>query len=164
MLISSLKTNTRNFFLLSSILLISACGFTPVYQNGALAKVSVYMLEVTGDNARAFKEQLQESIIYSDTARLSLSVKVKEFVFEENIDRFREAARETLRTTVTYTIYDRETNQSTSGSFTEQTSYTLSDSEISSQLEQATARSTISQSVQARIQNELLKANKTKWS
>ncbi len=120
------------------------------------------MLEVTGDNARAFKEQLQESIIYSDTARLSLSVKVKEFIFEENIDRFREAARETLRTTVTYTIYDRETNQSTSGSFTEQTSYTLSDSEISSQLEQATARMTISQSVQARVQNELLKANKTK--
>ena len=90
------------------------------------------------------------------------AVKHKGVVFEENIDRFREAARETLRTTVTYTIYDRETNQSTSGSFTEQTSYTLSDSEISRQLEQATARSTISQSVQARIQNELLKANKTK--
>jgi len=142
--------------------MVSACGFTPMYQSGMMDKVSVYLLEVTGDNATAIKRQLSETVTYSDTARLSLSVVVKEIVFEENIDQNRYGARETVRTTVTYTIYDRETNTSSTGSFTEQKSYTMADSEISSRLEQTNARFSISENIIGRVQTKLLDAEKSK--
>ncbi len=148
--------------IVGGLLVVAACGFTPIYKEGALPKVTVYRLDIRGDAAESLRERLEQQIILQDDALLGLSVQAQENIYEENIDDKREGARETMHLTLTYELTNREDGSVKRGQISQDVSYTAPESELDARFEQDRARINLVRSVATRLQQAILQVRPKK--
>lgn len=156
------KTFFARFFIVGAVFVIAACGFTPIYKDGALPKAAVYRLDVTGDATGNLRERLEQQINLQDDALFGLSVRVQENIYEENIDDKREGARETMHLTLTYELTNREEGSVKTGRISQDVSYTAPEFELDARFEQDRARLNLERSVATRLQQAILQARPKK--
>ncbi len=152
----NLKAYISRLVAVGGALAIVACGFTPIYKEGALPKVAVYRLDVTGNSAGQLRERLDQQINLQDDAIFGLSVHAVENIYEENIDDKREGARETMHLTLTYELTNREDGSVKKGQLSQDISYTAPESELDARFEQDRARINLVRSATTRLQQAIL--------
>lgn len=158
----SLKNMIRHYAVIGAILVLAACGFTPIYKEGALPKVTLYRLDVSGEGASALRERLERQMTLQDDAVFGLMVNVQENIYEENINENRQGARETMQLTLVYELTNREDGSVKTGQITQDISYTVPASELDTRFEQDRARINLVTSVATRLQQAILQVRPTK--
>ncbi len=156
------KTFLSRFVVFSAVVFVTACGFTPIYKDGALPKVAVYRLDVSGDASGNLRQRLEQQINLQDDALLGLSVQVQENIYEENINNKRKGARETMSLTLTYELTNREDGSVKTGRISQDVSYTAPESELDVRFEQDRARLNLERSVATRLQQAIIQVRQKK--
>lgn len=152
----SLSNKFRALIFLTALAMVSGCGFSPMLTGGKSPSLYVYSFNLTGNVSDKARAQMAKHIVLQDDAIFALVATIQEDVFEENIDNKRDGARETVRFTINYELRNRLDGSIKSGQFSDEISYTVSQSELDTIFELERARKALIVSTSNRLQQTLL--------
>ncbi len=161
LLISSSRAKARAALATAAIgLVLSGCGFRPLYTGGEQAAVAVARVDLSGSEICA--EKIGKALTVDQDSALSVHIRVFEEMVEENIGADREAARLTLHVRADYHIIDRDKSIDDPGVVDRTRTFTKPASQQAQLIEAQNAGASICQSIATEIEGAVRQASGTK--